>query len=81
VKLHANGESYLYGESLGSLERRLDPAEFVRIHRSVIVRRNAIARVRQAPFSALIAVLSDDSEIRVGRTYTKAVRADITGHG
>lgn len=81
VQIHANGESYLYGESLGSLERRLDPAEFVRIHRSVIVRRNAIARVRQAPFSALVAVLSDGTEIRVGRTFTKAVRAEVTQHG
>lgn len=81
VQIHANGESYLYGESLGSLERRLDPADFVRIHRSVIVRRSAIARVRQAPFSALVAVLNDGTEIRVGRTFTKAVRAEVTQHG
>ncbi|MBU1378887.1 MAG: response regulator [Alphaproteobacteria bacterium] len=75
VRIHVPGAHYLYRESLASLEQRLDPAEFVRIHRGAIVRRRAIVRVRSGPFAALIAVLADGSEVRVGRTYEPQMRA------
>ncbi|MGF6231873.1 two-component system LytT family response regulator [Inquilinus ginsengisoli] len=74
VRIHAGDGAYFYQESLASLERRLDPTEFVRIHRSTIVRRDCIAKLRQAPFAALIAVMTDGGEIRIGRTYSKAMR-------
>lgn len=74
VRIHVDGADYLLNESLSSLERRLDRADFMRIHRGTIVRREAVARIRQAPFAALIAVLSDGSEARVGRTYAASVR-------
>ncbi|QND55069.1 response regulator transcription factor (plasmid) [Phyllobacterium sp. 628] len=78
VHVHTEGRFYLHHESLVSLERRLDPTEFIRIHRSALVRRNCITRLKQAPFAALIAVLKDGSEVRVGRTYFKAVRSFVT---
>lgn len=77
VRIHVSDADYLYQENLASLERRLDPADFTRIHRSTIVRRSAIARIKMAPFAALIAVLSDGSEVRVGRTYAAAIRATL----
>ncbi|MGB4811075.1 MAG: LytTR family DNA-binding domain-containing protein [Methylophilaceae bacterium] len=77
VRIHVIGADYLYQENLSSVERSLDPTNFMRIHRSTIVRRSAITRVKQAPFSALIAILSDGSEARVGRTYAPAVRANL----
>ena len=75
VRIHVAGANYLYRESLASLERRLDPDAFVRIHRGAIVRRAAIVKVRPGPFAALVAVLSDGSEVRVGRTYESQMRA------
>ncbi|MGO4841060.1 LytR/AlgR family response regulator transcription factor, partial [Rhizobiaceae sp. 2RAB30] len=51
VRIFANGQSYLLAESLASLERRLDGAEFIRIHRGVIVRRDAIVRFRRAAYA------------------------------
>lgn len=77
VRILVPGAEYLYQESLASLERRLNPTEFWRVHRSTIVRRGAIARVKPAPFSALVLVLSDGTEIRVGRTYGNAVRSAL----
>lgn len=74
VRIHTDGRSYLHHESLASLERRLDPGEFLRLHRSSIVRRDCIVGLKQAPFAALIARLSDGSEIRVGRTYSRLIR-------
>lgn len=78
VRIHTRDADYLYHENLASLERRLDPSDFVRLHRSTMVRRNAISRVKSAPFASLIAVLIDGTEVRVGRTYTSAMRANIT---
>jgi two-component system LytT family response regulator/two-component system response regulator AlgR len=77
VRIHVTGADYLFQESLSSLERRLDGGEFLRIHRGAIVRRGAIIRIKQAPFAALIAVLSDGSEVRVGRTYAPTIRAKL----
>jgi hypothetical protein len=37
VRLHAGRESYLVRRTLAGLEERLDPARFVRVHRSHIV--------------------------------------------
>lgn len=79
VRIHVDGGDYLYHESLASLERRLDEADFMRIHRSTIVRRSAVVRVKAAPFSAFIAILRDGSEARVGRTYKSALWASL-GH-
>lgn len=77
VRIQVSGAEYLYQESLASLERRLDPADFWRVHRSAIVRRGAIARVKPAQFSSLVLVLANGAEIRVGRTYANAVRAAL----
>ena len=78
VRLHVRDADFLYQESLASLERRLDPAEFIRIHRGTIVRKAAIARIKTGPFASLIAILNDGTEARVGRTYTPAIRASLT---
>jgi two-component system, LytTR family, response regulator len=77
VRLHVDGADFLYNESLASLESRLDPADFFRIHRSTIVRRDAITTIKGGPFASLVMFLIDGSEVRVGRTYTTTVRANL----
>lgn len=77
VCIHVADAKYLYQETLSSLEQRLAPSDFMRIHRSTIVRRSAVIRIKPAPFASLIAVLVDGSEARVGRTYTSAVRSKL----
>ncbi len=79
VRIHVKGANYLYQENLASIERKLNPAEFMRIHRSAVVRIAAIGRFKAAPFAALVAILSDGTELRVGRTYTSPVRARLIG--
>jgi DNA-binding LytR/AlgR family response regulator len=75
VRIHLAEANYLFHETLSALEQRLEPAEFIRIHRGTIVRRSAVVRLRPAPFAAWIAVLADGAECRVGRTYSAALRA------
>lgn len=77
VRIHVSGTSYLYQETLTSLEQRLDSDEFIRIHRSNIVKRTAIVKIKKTPFSEMVIVLSDGSEVRVGRTYSKNMRVSL----
>ncbi len=77
VRIHADGAEYLYHETLSALEARLDPSEFIRIHRSNLVRRDAVVRIKPAPFAGMIAVLTDGSEVRVGRTYAPSLRSRL----
>lgn len=77
-RIHVADRSYLLHESLRSLEQRVAPDDFIRIHRSTIVRRDRIAAIRTGPFGALIAALDDGSELRVGRTYAAQVRTMLS---
>ncbi len=78
VRIYTLDGEYLHHESLRSLQQQLDPAEFMRIHRSSIVRRNRIVRIKQVAFAPQIAMLNDGSEVRIGRTYAAVVRASLT---
>lgn len=81
VRLHTGGRSYLYHESLAALERKLDPASFIRVHRSAIIRRQHVRSFRRGQFASLTAVLEDGTEIRVGRTYERIIRDAIREAG
>lgn len=78
VRIHVEGAEYLYHETLTALEQHLGSEDFIRIHRSTIVRRNAITRIKQAPFAAMVAVMTDGAEVRIGRTYAAVVRNQLT---
>lgn len=45
VKIHARGQCYTYRQPMRELEKRLDPALFVRVHRSTLVNIEHIAEV------------------------------------
>ena len=74
VRVHVAGANYLFHETLTALEQRLDPVDFIRIHRGTIVRRGAVVRLKPAPFAAWVAVLVDGTECRGGRTYAASLR-------
>ncbi|HEY0304522.1 MAG TPA: LytTR family DNA-binding domain-containing protein [Longimicrobiales bacterium] len=57
VFLHVGNERHLYRQTMSALETRLDPAMFVRIHRSTIVNVNAL--------EALEPIYAGDYEVRL----------------
>ena len=75
MRLHVGANSYLLHQTISSLENRLDPQQFVRLHRSHIVRRDHISRLRHDGSGVWSACLADGGEIRIGRTYLAAARA------
>jgi two-component system, LytTR family, response regulator len=67
--LHAAGKTHLIRESLTSLEARLNPNHFVRIHRSTIVQVDRITRVESSVNRDALITLRDGKKLRLSRTY------------
>jgi two-component system, LytTR family, response regulator len=75
VTVHAAGRRYLLRESMASLEGRLDPAHFVRVHRGAMVN---ISRVREVRSSgADVVVLQDGTKLPVSRRRRAALVAAV----
>ncbi len=78
MRLHAGNRSWLIHETIGALEARLDPALFIRLHRSAIVRRDRIVRLAHDGQGNWTAELQTGEQLRIGRTYLASVRSSIT---
>jgi two-component system LytT family response regulator len=76
----ANGRHTLR-ETLQELERRLDPARFVRIHRRVIVAIDQIKELQPWFAGDQVLILNDGTKLRVSRTRREAVVARLEGRG
>jgi two-component system, LytTR family, response regulator len=68
VALHSGGKSYLKQQPIGSLEAVLDPARFVRIHRSAIVNLERVARIEPYGKESRLAILQDGTKLPVSRS-------------
>lgn len=75
MRLHVGRRSWLIHHSMTALEEGLDPALFVRLHRSAIVRKDFITGFSRNPSGRWIARLADGTEQPVGRLYSDRVRA------
>jgi two-component system LytT family response regulator len=69
VALHVNKTTHLIRETLDGLSQRLDPAVFVRIHRSIIVSRKHIDQLRTLRNSDASLRLLNGTELRVSRRF------------
>ena len=81
VELHVNGRSFLLRETMASLEQRLDPAKFIRIHRSRIVRSKGIQELRSIENREFTVKLSDGSEHRSSRSYADRLERWLSSGG
>jgi two-component system, LytTR family, response regulator len=67
VAFQAGGKSYLKDQTLAAVEALLDPARFVRIHRSYLLNIERIARVELYAKDSRIAILRDGTKLPVSR--------------
>lgn len=74
VRLHVGDRSYLLLQTIAGLEAKLDPDEFIRIHRSTILRREAIRGLRHEGLGVWAAEMADGEALRIGRTYLRKVK-------
>lgn len=69
VRLHARGESHLLRETMNALEAKLDPARFVRIHRSTLVNLERIKELQQVFHGDYVVILQNGQRLSLSRTY------------
>jgi len=76
VALHSAGKAYLKQQPIAQLEAQLDPARFVRIHRSALVNLDRVTRIEPYAKESRIAILADGARLPVSRSgYTRLLEA------
>jgi two-component system LytT family response regulator len=75
LSLHAGGRAHLVRETMKSFEDGADPEEFVRIHRSVMLRIDAIARVEPNGNGEYRVFMKSGTRFDSSRAYGDRVRA------
>jgi len=69
VQVHAGRESHLPHATMNSLENRLDPNKFLRIHRSTIVNIRRIKELHPMFHGEYQVILKDGAQLTSGRGY------------
>lgn len=69
VKINVGKQSYLLRKGIGEIAEKLDPALFVRIHRSAIVNVRRIKELQPVNSGEYIVVLKDGKELSCSRGY------------
>jgi two-component system LytT family response regulator len=69
VTLHVEGREHLLRDTMSRLERQLDPSQFVRVHRSVIVQVDRIRELLPAFHGDYAVVLKDGTRLTLSRGY------------
>ena len=74
ARLHSGGRRHLVRETLKSVEARLDPSKFVRVHRSAIVNVDCVATLEPHVHGQYVLTMKDGSRITSSRTHSPKLR-------
>jgi len=69
VRLHAGERAYLIREKIGTLEEKLDPDAFARVHRSTIVNLSRVRELVPLASGDFTIRMKDGKELRLSRGY------------
>jgi two-component system, LytTR family, response regulator len=68
VALHSAGKTHLKQQTIGNLEAGLDPASFIRIHRSYIVNLERVVKIEPYTKDSRVVILADGTKLPVSRS-------------
>lgn len=74
IRVHAAKEQYRTRGTITAIENALDPRQFVRIHRRIVVNMDRVREMSPLPGGDGLLVLGDGSTLRLSRTYRARVR-------
>jgi two-component system LytT family response regulator len=74
IRVHTGGQSYRTRGTITAIEAALDPRQFVRIHRRIVVNMDRVREMSPLPGGDGLLVLGDGSTLRLSRTYRSRVR-------
>lgn len=69
IEVHTLQDTYYSQDRIYRLEELLDPREFIRISKSVIIAKSSVKKIRPALTMKFVLTLSDDSLVDVTRSY------------
>ena len=75
VRLQTGESSHLIRETMRALEAKLDPAQFVRMHRSAIVAIDRIDGIQSRDAGEYVVTLRDGTRLVSSRAYSDRIRA------
>ena len=78
VRIHVREQSHLIRDGIAAVEARLDPRQFVRIHRSTIVNLRRITELQRGDGGDYIVVLGSGARLTLSRRFRAHVR-EMTG--
>ena len=77
LALHVGAQVHTIRGTLGRMERELNPASFLRIHRRAIVNVMRVRRLRPIASGDALIELDGGAELRVSRSYAKALKETL----
>ena len=75
VKLHTGGKTHLLRETMNTLESRLDPRKFFRVHRSAIVHLDRIRELQPYFRGEHVLILQDGTKLKLSRARREKLEA------
>jgi two-component system LytT family response regulator len=79
VRVHIGPKQFLVRETMTNLESRLDPEKFLRIHRSIIVRKDRIKELEPLFQGDYSVVLHDGTRLTSSRGYREKIQLFLQG--
>jgi two-component system LytT family response regulator len=73
--LHAGGRQHLIRETIKSVEARLDPHKFIRVHRSAIINLDRLRKLQPYFHGEYVVTLQDGTTLTSSRGYSDRLRA------
>ncbi len=74
VTVHVNGEEHLIRDTMNSMERKLNPEKFMRIHRSRIVNIEHVKEIQPFYNGENLIILNNGTELTLSRKYREKLK-------
>jgi two-component system LytT family response regulator len=74
IRLHVDGRPSFVRETMKSIEARLDPDRFVRVHRSSIINIDRVASIEPSSHGEYIVTMRDGARLTTSRTHSERLR-------
>jgi len=78
--VHAKGETHIMRITMRQLNDRLNPDQFLRIHRSTIVNSQLIAGAQALTNGEYSLSLSNGTKLKVSRSYRDTIKQFLSSH-
>ncbi len=75
VSLHTGGKSHLLHETMNSLALKLNPSQFLRIHRSILVNSERVRELHPHRNGEYYVVLHNGARLKLSRSYRDNLQA------